>query len=490
MLRFGKLWTVLTVLAAVVFQLLAPGHAAAQLSFPVRVNMNLCPEYSRNPAAGVTLELKYTIGTAAQEYDVSEIQRTINTGNNTAVIDVAVPSYLTTLPVNIRAYCRSSSRGLSDASNVLSVTNCDRLALLDTDGDGIKNNIEDTNCDNFFSPGDYSNPDNVDSDGDGVRDLVEQVSGTNPTNPGDSPRPFIYESGPFDPDNDGNSNPVVWRGSTGVWYIRDFSAPGNNISFAFGKRGDIPFAYRVPSGLTDVGVIRQNGTNYNWLFRGTGFVRSNAAPMASLTFGIFGDNIVSGPWETAGVTNPAVARLFNDTWTFDIYKSDGTIFEKNFGSNGDIPKCSDYDGDGKFDIAVYRPSEGKTYVLHSTTGFATSDIYQFGSGTADHTVRGDYTGDGVDDISFWEPLTGTFTTLKSDNGFDPSQGAAHNPAYYQELQLGTYYVHLPLSWNRRSGKIIYTVVDHATAIRKFKEGNASGAAETQIQWGLAGDSQG
>ncbi len=468
--------------------LLFPLPALAQLTFPVRVTLNLCPEY---PRGGVTLELKYTIGAAAQVYDASEIQRTINSGSNTATVDIAVPSYLTTLPVNIKAYCRSATRGVSDASNILSVTNCDRLALLDTDGDGITNNLEDTNCDNFYSPGDYSNPDNVDTDGDGVRDLVERVSATNPSNPGDSPRPFIYESGPFDPDNNGASNPVVWRKSTGQWYIRDFVTAGNTISFGFGVAGDIPFAYRSAAGLTDVGVVRQVGTNYSWLFRGPGFIRSNAAAMNSLTFGIFGDNIVLGPWETAGVTSPAVARLFNNTWTFDVYLRDGTIREKNFGSNGDIPKCSDYDGDGIFDIAVYRPSQGKTYFIASTDQSGnTVGIYQFGTGTADHTVRGDYSGDGKDDISFWEPQTGLFTTLTSDNGFNATQGNAHNPSYYKELQLGTYFLDLPLSWNLRGGKIIYTVINHQTGVRQFKEGNSAAAPVTQIQWGLPGDSQG
>jgi hypothetical protein len=464
-----------------------PSIAKAQDTFLAKATVALCPEYQ---LGNVEVSLKYTIGTGTQLHEAEITSSSINSAANTGEFEIVLPADFGATDINVTAYCHSTSFGTSDASNQVSVNNCDRLALIDSDNDGMVDYEEDRDCSNWFSPGDASNPHNVDTDGDGIRDLVEILLGNDPTNPGSSPRPYVLSGGTFDPDGDGNANAVVWRSSNGTWYVRDFVYPDNHLAIQYGLPGDIPFVYNPAGGTSDLGVIRRSPNNQlTWYFRGLGYQNANGSRTNALSFGTFGDNnIILGPWEKPGVTSPAVATMYRDIWSFYVYMSDGTVRHNYWGGKGDLPKVQDYDGDGLLDVAVFRPSDGRNYVIQSSDGLGY--IYHFGHQSYDHAFRGDVTGDGTDDISFWEPLTGIFRTLKSDNGFDDDAALSLDPDHYFELQLGLYNVHVPLSWNRQNGITLYTVVDHQLGLRYWRKDNNPKNPPQMLQWGLPGDAQG
>ncbi|HEX8265073.1 MAG TPA: choice-of-anchor V domain-containing protein [Pyrinomonadaceae bacterium] len=84
----------------------------------------------------------------------------------------------------------------------------------------------------------------------------------------------------------------------------------------------------------------------------------------------------------------------------------------NFGTAGDRIVPGDYDADGKTDHAVWRPSNGVWYLQRSSAGFT---AVSFGL-NGDVPAAGDYDGDLKTDIAVWRPSTGVWYILRSSDG--------------------------------------------------------------------------
>jgi subtilisin-like proprotein convertase family protein len=72
----------------------------------------------------------------------------------------------------------------------------------------------------------------------------------------------------------------------------------------------------------------------------------------------------------------------------------------------------DFDGDGKTDISVFRPSGGEWWYVRSSNGQVSAGVF---GGTTDVITPGDFTGDGKSDFAFFRPSTGEWFILKSEN---------------------------------------------------------------------------
>jgi hypothetical protein len=107
----------------------------------------------------------------------------------------------------------------------------------------------------------------------------------------------------------------------------------------------------------------------------------------------------------------AVFRPSVGTWY--LSQSTAGFLGVAFGANGDLAAPADYDGDGRTDVAVFRPSNGTWYLLRSTLGFT---AMAFGT-NGDVPAVGDFDGDNKADIGVFRPSTGTWYIQRSSLGF-------------------------------------------------------------------------
>jgi subtilisin-like proprotein convertase family protein len=122
-----------------------------------------------------------------------------------------------------------------------------------------------------------------------------------------------------------------------------------------------------------------------------------------------------GDFDGDGRTDVSVFRPSEGNWYLNQTVAGFGVV--NWGLNGDLPAPGDFDGDGKTDFAIFRPqadaSQPDFYVLNSN-GFTYSG-FSWGL-PGDVPVIEDYDGDGKSDITIFRSSNHTFYVLRSSNG--------------------------------------------------------------------------
>jgi hypothetical protein len=234
---------------------------------------------------------------------------------------------------------------------------------------------------------------------------------------GDANRDFPT---PGDYDGDGRDDLAVYRAGATVgaqsefWYLR--SSDSIPVKVDFGLSGDQAVNRDYDGdGITDLAVFRVGaaaGSQAFWWIRRSSIGLTVTGNDLVIPFGTTGDGVnnfdtpIPGDYDGDGKFDLAVYRFaLAPSNNFIVRRSsDNVVTFQAFGNfNTDYIVPGDYDGDGKYDLAVARTGATSSsplvwWILQSSTGTTRNQTFGVSS---DILVQGDYDGDARTDIAVY-----------------------------------------------------------------------------------------
>jgi hypothetical protein len=158
----------------------------------------------------------------------------------------------------------------------------------------------------------------------------------------------------------------------------------------WGRNGDIPVSGDFDGDhRTDFVIARPDKVGvtpkYNWYLLQSNF---NFGFALRVDWGLMTDLIAPGDYDGNGKTDIAVYRPTDGTWYILPSLAQNGItaqagrFGFRWGQAGDVPQPADYDGDMRTDYAIFRPGTGDWFISNSDNGTYTGfDVVNWGTAT-------------------------------------------------------------------------------------------------------------
>jgi hypothetical protein len=233
----------------------------------------------------------------------------------------------------------------------------------------------------------------------------------------------------------------------------------------------------------EIAVFRPDSGN--WYFRASSYGYPSVGVGYSNVFqwGLAGDVPIAGDFDGDGKADLAVWRPSNGTWYLLYSSTYGTTFsEIQWGLSGDVPVAGDFDGDGKTDLAVWRPSSGVWYIRYSSLGYDPVSVGHFQWGLAgDVPIAGDFDGDGKTDLAIWRPSNGSWYIRYSLVENSVSATGLYQWGVSGDIPLGG-----DFDGDGKTDLVIFRPSDGSWYIRLSSSGYSTNSA-AYYQWGLPGD---